>query len=667
VSTGQGQHIVLFSYYTILNLGIIFISWKKAWRELNLLGFVFTFAIGTAWGVLKYNPEFYWSTQPFLIAFFLMYVAIPLIFANKKAPELRGYVDGTIVFGNSMLTLVLQLQLVKGVEYGGAFSALALAAFYIFLSRYLIKHKNTNYRLISEAFISIGIVFTTVAIPLAFDGMKTSSIWALEAAGIYWVAMRQNRQLARYFSTFLIFATSVSFFLGPSRGESDIIFLNTFFFSCLSMAVGAYVISFLSDKYKEKLSGSEAKVSSATFLMGSIWWILGGLYEIDRFTFELWNQIPDQIGVSMIPAELRLNVQLLYLSIGTLIVFLTGRKIAWDKFRLLSHGFVFVLILAFLRGLTRYSHPFESVGYCSWAVAFLLYYYILFSNDERFDIQSKFLLRLGHAGALWVLVGVLVRELNWLASTYVGESSAWRLASEGLAPMLAIWVVTEKKDLLPWPVKRHHSTYMQLGLAPIVVLSWLWLMITNWTNNGNSAPLPYIPLLNPLELAHIGILFVSTLWTIKLLAIEGISKSVNKKNVGIFLGATYFFWLNGVLCRAIHHYAGVPFQFSSLFSSAEVQVSLSIFWTLLGIALMAYASKKQYRWLWITGASLLGVVVGKMFLIDLSKTGTVARVISFIGVGILFLIVGYFSPIPPKMTDKVTDKIPDAEVKSDEK
>jgi len=44
---------------------------------------------------------------------------------------------------------------------------------------------------------------------------------------------------------------------------------------------------------------------------------------------------------------------------------------------------------------------------------------------------------------------------------------------------------------------------------------------------------------------------------------------------------------------------------------------------------------------------LLGLVVLKLFLVDLSGTGTVARIVSFIVVGILMLVIGYFSPMPP--------------------
>jgi uncharacterized membrane protein len=42
------------------------------------------------------------------------------------------------------------------------------------------------------------------------------------------------------------------------------------------------------------------------------------------------------------------------------------------------------------------------------------------------------------------------------------------------------------------------------------------------------------------------------------------------------------------------------------------------------------------------------MVVLKLFIVDLSGTGTIARIVSFLVVGILMLIIGYFSPLPPK-------------------
>src|SRR5207237_6865845 len=66
-SSESGNHIVLFSYYAMLNAGIFFIAWFKAWRLLNLLGFVCTFIIGTLWGVTRYRPADLSTTEPFLI------------------------------------------------------------------------------------------------------------------------------------------------------------------------------------------------------------------------------------------------------------------------------------------------------------------------------------------------------------------------------------------------------------------------------------------------------------------------------------------------------------------------------------------------------------------------------------------------------------------------
>jgi uncharacterized membrane protein len=82
-------------------------------------------------------------------------------------------------------------------------------------------------------------------------------------------------------------------------------------------------------------------------------------------------------------------------------------------------------------------------------------------------------------------------------------------------------------------------------------------------------------------------------------------------------------------------------------ASTLVQTSLSIFWAILALVTMMVATRRRYRTVWIVGAALLAVVIAKLFLIDLSRTGSVERIVSFVGVGLLMLVVGYFSPLPP--------------------
>ncbi len=48
----------------------------------------------------------------------------------------------------------------------------------------------------------------------------------------------------------------------------------------------------------------------------------------------------------------------------------------------------------------------------------------------------------------------------------------------------------------------------------------------------------------------------------------------------------------------------------------------------------------------MAGAALLALVVVKLFMVDLSNVGGIERIISFLGVGVLMLAIGYLAPFP---------------------
>jgi uncharacterized membrane protein len=103
-----------------------------------------------------------------------------------------------------------------------------------------------------------------------------------------------------------------------------------------------------------------------------------------------------------------------------------------------------------------------------------------------------------------------------------------------------------------------------------------------------------------------------------------------------------------VVLRTVHHWGDVPFRFAPLFSSVLVQSGLALVWTLLALCAMVAATRRGLRLLWLAGGALLALVVLKLFLIDLSGSGTLARIVSFLGVGLLLLVIGYLAPAPPR-------------------
>jgi uncharacterized membrane protein len=101
----------------------------------------------------------------------------------------------------------------------------------------------------------------------------------------------------------------------------------------------------------------------------------------------------------------------------------------------------------------------------------------------------------------------------------------------------------------------------------------------------------------------------------------------------------------------MHHWLGVPYELNDMFNSIVVQSALSIVWTLTALVIMVLATRRLQRPLWLAGAALLAMVVGKLFLLDLANSGTVERIVSFLGVGVLLMIIGYAAPVPPGNTE----------------
>ncbi len=190
ISTGSGNHVVLFAYYALLNLAVLAIAWLRPWRALNLLGFFFTYAIGTAWGVLRYRSELFASTEPFLLIYFAIYLAIPVLYARRRDPQRRDLVDGTLVFGNPLVAFALQAALLEGARLPLAYSALALAAIYALLAWRLLPRERL--RVLGESFAVLAVGFATLAVPLALSARSTACTFALEGAALVWLGLRQG-------------------------------------------------------------------------------------------------------------------------------------------------------------------------------------------------------------------------------------------------------------------------------------------------------------------------------------------------------------------------------------------------------------------------------------------------------------------------------------------
>lgn len=634
-STGAGSHVALFGYYALLNLGIAGIAWFRAWRILNLIGFAFTFIIGTFWGWNYYQPEYFTTTEPFLILFFLLYTCIALLFALRHPPNLKGYLDGTLVFGTPIVASALQAMLVKQFPFGLAWSALGLGLFYLPLSWLLFRKRPLFMRTLAEAFFAFGVIFATLAIPLAFDGRWTSATWALEGAALIWAGARQGRQSARALGMMLQFGAGIAFLLDMHGTAPGLPILNGLFLGTTLVALAGSFSAYILHRHKQEILPWESLLGAILLTWGLIWWLLGGLAEIERHGAEGY----------------RTGIILAFLAATALSCDILERKLPWPAMAWPALSLLPMLVLCALAGFSHNLHPLADGGFIGWPLALAVLYLTLHRHESLPDRPLGFL----HSGALWLLAGLLCLELAWQLDHWIEGSPVWPLIAWGLVPSLLVLLVSVRAGRAPWPLQRHGNTFLSLGSAPLVVIAWAWSFYVTMKSSGNPAPLRYIPLLNPLDVTFATIAVILPLWVRRLAATFPDFCSSQPVMRGFCAGycATLFFWLNGILARTVHHWAGVRFSFPALFHSVLFQAVLSIFWSLLALCIMVFATRKGIRSVWLTGAGLLALVVVKLFAVDLSGTGTVARIVSFVGVGILLLVIGYFSPAPPRSPEDV--------------
>ena len=633
-STGSGSHVALFSYYAILNLGIFAVSWFKSWRLLNLIGFIFTFLIGTAWGVTSYETANFITAESFLILFFILYTAIALIFTIKQPPNLKGYLDSTLVFGLPIISFALQAAMVQEFEYGLAWSAFGLGIFYILLAYIILKRNSDLLKVMAEAYLILGIIFTSLVIPFALDGEWTAAAWAIEGAGLVWLGLRQSRWFAKYFGALIQFAGGIIFLSEIELYQITKKLFDAQTLGIIFVAIAALFSSYQIYKNKVKLKYFEYKFHLVFLVWGLIWWYVGGLEKID----------------ALFTSPLESNLMSAFVALSGVLWFSLQRRFQWMAMNQLYWvTFLLLISIAGIR-LIFNDHLFDGMASLYWGFAIASFYVTLYLKDSSgLNLKKKDNTRAEgvlHFAALMGLVILSLNELTWVVKYFKFAHTGWSIAAYGV--LLAIWIyILGQKNI--WPIKQHSTAYLKAGTAVLLVASTIWSFMINFPSSGSVAPITYVPILNPLDIVQ-GILLLMVYRVLLIRAKDGYSHfDISTKVIAALF---VFIWLNVILLRSIHAWADIPYSPDPMFQSFLVQTSLSIFWTAIGLTGTIVATRMASRKAWIYSASLLGVVVGKLFIIDLDNSTGIERIISFVVVGLLLLIVGYFSPLPEKQIPK---------------
>ncbi len=618
--------------------------------------------------------------------------------------------DIGLLFSVPVLAFGLFAALLHDIDHALTITSAILGAIYLILGWLLIK-SSQRYALITEGMLALGFGFLALVIPLAFDAEWIAVGWSIQGVALVWFGRRSLRAwlvifglllqlgsvalltLYTFFDDATTLATSLSAVAGLGAmfilraSNSPNVLLATTSQTNANILHTTNAINNPDDtdnevtKYASALGISPQaarqwlmSINRQTTAFNVVWRspafiifltfiaILWSLYVLIN-DFDLWFE-PWQLATTTLIAL----ATLFSLSVYCLI----NHYRAWAEIRYFSHALLSLFYLALVLQLPQkfeFDHQWSAVNWVvfvtlllGWAIVAQLWLKTWYSKlaiyestdtgadvDTGTDTKNSY----SYQYASWLATGLLVLAAavyyNWSDSDGVVTIAIISLC------LIALMQFAERHlaGMLPWFDWQQALAGCRFIFVPSLLI---WVVITNWYHDGVVWSLPYIPVLNLYDIA----VLLAMAYGLKVYTLSQndnarqnltppnqnklISANILLKAIGI-IG----FWvLSSMLVRTLHAYASTPLWNDGAWSNDTVQTSLTILWTLTALIATFMSSRNGKRFWWFMGIGLLGVVVLKLVLVDLSQTGAILRVISFLVAGSLILLIGYLAPLPPE-------------------
>lgn len=589
----------LFGYMLVMNIAVAVITVNKPWRWFLRLGYLGSFLLLSLLMTAEYLQgdlgalNIQAPMMTFVAGLVIIYSLLASRWLHGADPVYQRVLSGLLISVPSMAALAVY----------GLFKEQSIATASVFLVTgfwyAILWFKVRQWPLLATA-----IVAASIAIPFALNDSLSSLIYSIEGAAFFAYAVRQQRwvyvawagaiQLAAAAFALYVF-TDYSVF-------SNSLYLTWPLFSAIVLAglFSAWVLS------KSDSFGRFNTVMQKVLIAWSIFW---------------WLYMWVFYCAEVLAREHFFLLCIVLMPVTLLLLEAVNHKLRWPNLVYFQPIFSLIILIT---GIV-YNLNYDWSGAMSTKLLIVLMLAIQFVARIYFN-RKRSSLWMGESVLIWFgftwLMGLLLSHLNNL-------NTDWSVVGF-LLPIVIVFSL--HKVLIPTLFETIEGQTWVLRLSIVAVLLSSSLTMASL---GNYAPWPFMLLIHPMSLLVIIMGYV--LFKLRHQERLVIVPSVVWAAIMVTLEANRF----------LFHYLGINYDIDAWLSSAITQTVWSLMWSAMGATLMVVGSRLHIsRRIWISGAIALGIVVVKLFLLDLSNVDTLNRILSFIGVGALLLVVGYFAPLP---------------------
>lgn len=214
INEEPGKIVILFTYMSIINAGILVIAFKKYWKPLYYSSFTITWLIYLGWHSLGYDPATdYYSSIIFLFIFFIIFYTIFLAY-KLLSKEQYNSTDILLLLTNSFLFYGLGFNRIINYSTNPYAAGLFTTcnAFIHFIASAIIYYQWLVDKKLFYLVTGLVLVFLTIAIPVQLDGNWVTLLWAGEAALLYWIGKSKTAPIYEHLSYMLMLLAFFSIF-----------------------------------------------------------------------------------------------------------------------------------------------------------------------------------------------------------------------------------------------------------------------------------------------------------------------------------------------------------------------------------------------------------------------------------------------------------------------
>ena len=630
---------------TCLALGTVFATlaipfavdgrWTSAAWALEGAGFVWL-------GLRRRQPRIWAAGLILQLGAWLSFIAV-LAGLDDDAARRSNLLLGFVLLAGSTFAMASNFR--KHGQAGSRFSAPAANGFLAIAAVWLLAGMWVEIVLRAEGSSLVNL--------LVASAILTAVVLNLLSARQQWVMARRLALLAQLAGALAFIVVSALYWewLLPDiyQGEKPWV-------GALMLAVAALVSH---RQMRHALSGRrDRQLSAALLLAGGFWWF-GPVLNVASGHLASW--LPYALGTTFARWSAAYDLCVVASAIAFAQLAL---RVDWAQARWLATTCWAILVLVTLTIVpTLYATwTLPDPGYLfGWALLWGGTEYLLTLFRARQWPLGRRILCLLHAvrmGGPWLAiwpVGAIVLA-DWLTASMIEQSTiaakagwslsgAWSIYLPAWAMMLVLAWLMRRTGPERWPTAPLGDWYRRMAIP--AATTYILVLVASWNllQDGGMAPLPYVPLLNPLDLST-GIALMLGVEAARAMVAEVSDAGTLRRRLRLAGAVGAYSWLNLIVLRSAGHYLDIPYRIEELLASQAVQAMLSLTWCASAMVLMRHAARRNWRSAWHCGAIMLALVVIKLFAIDLAGGGSMARIVSFVGVGLLMLLIGYFAPYP---------------------